>query len=137
MADIAAIRQALADNLGEVALQMQISPYRLPNPFPPCAYVIPTEQLWPDGQRVDIETFHFKVVVLVANNDDVAAQQLLDQLLASDGEFSIKAAIESDPELGGNADDLQVLKAEIGHLTKADAPTKTALGAEWTVAVYP
>lgn len=50
--------------------------------------------------------------VLVGRADDEASQKLLDGYLRGSGPASLKAAIESDPTLGGACDDVQVMRVQ-------------------------
>jgi hypothetical protein len=62
---------------------------------------------------------------------DKVAQLRLDELLASSGGISIKAALEVDTTLGGAVDDLRVVSAK-GHQF-FESSRGVALGSTWTV----
>jgi hypothetical protein len=100
----------------------------------PVANVI---QFMPDGITYDrtgsrgTDEWTWVVQAFVAANIEKAAQMRLDQLLASSGGLSIKAALEVDSTLGGAVDDLRVISAK-GHQLFETA-RGVALGSTWTV----
>jgi hypothetical protein len=146
MADIKAIRLALVERIKALELQLtQVSPYMLNNPTPPCAYVVFTDEHYPDGNRVLTDTLAFTVNALIAISSDVAAQEALDEFVSSNG-LGIRAALEQpDPgeqtvTLGGLISDLQVTRCRPDRLYPLKGrpdPHATALGAEWTALLYP
>lgn len=139
MADVRLLREGLAANLSTIP-GIQVSPYILANPTPPCAYVSlgPVEYDKTMRRGHDDWTFVVYVIVGVAA-PDVASQQRLDRMLASSGAESVKEALESDPTLGGSADDVHVVSATGPQTYERDAvqgATRVSyLGVEFTVAV--
>lgn len=140
MADVASLRAGLAANLARIP-GLQISPYILANPTPPCAYVAlsgPIEYDQAMGRGHDDWTFTVYVVVAMAS-PDVAAQQRLDRMLASHGAESVKEALEFDQTLGGAAESVHVPSTTGPQTYERDAVQGSTrvpyLGAEWTVVV--
>ena len=143
---LAAIRAGLVTNLNVLKTtyqDMQISAYILSNPTPPVIWVKPTtgavteyhqamqnRLTLQDGQ----ETWSLTVQAFVASGGDITAQMVLDELLATYGSHSVKAAIEADKTLGGATDDLIVRRC-ISYQEYQRADGTMALGAEWIVEV--
>ncbi len=75
------------------------------------------------------------VQAFTANIIDKAAQMRLDELLASSGGISIRAALESDDTLGGRCSELKVIDAE-GHQV-FEGQRGVAYGSTWTVHLLP
>lgn len=145
MSSLAAIRVGLVTNLNTLKTtyrDMQISPYVLSNPTLPTIWVKPTpgavteyhqamETMGnPDGQIM----WSITVQAFVGAGSDKTAQILLDELLATSGTSSIKAAIEADKTLGGAAEDLIVRRC-ISYQEYQRTDGTLALGAEWLVEV--
>lgn len=81
-----------------------------------------------------MDEWMWTVQAFVATNIDKAAQMRLDELLASSGATSVKAALEADPTLGGAVYDLQVVSAKGQQIF--DVPGRgVALGSEWSVQI--
>jgi hypothetical protein len=143
MADYVALCEALASNLATID-GLQESAYLLSNPTPPAAEVQVGETEYDKAMHRGLDTVMLTVRVFVAFASDIGAQKRLRAMLATDGTASVKAAIESDRTLGGQAEDLRVTKCtgergflrEIGGGTSGRGSTQGALlGAEWTVEV--
>lgn len=145
MSSLADIRAALAANLGTLKStyrDMQISPYVLSNPTLPTIWVKPAQDGVteyhktfetmgsPDGQA----TWMLTVQAFVAGGGDIAAQKVLDELLDTSGDHSVKAAIEADKTLGGAANDVIVRRC-ISYQEYQRPDGTLALGAEWHVEV--
>jgi len=140
MGSLAAIRQGLANNLATLKTtyqDMQVSPYVLSNPTPPVIWVKPTTGAVTEYHQAMIngqETWSITVQAFVAGGGDIAAQTLLDELLATSGAHSVKAAIEADKTLGGATTDLIVRRC-VSYQEYQRADQSMALGAEWIVEV--
>jgi hypothetical protein len=140
MSSLAAIRTGLAANLATLKTtyrDMQVSPYVLSNPTLPCIWIKPTQgavteyhQAMQDGQ----ETWTLSVQAFVGSGSDITAQTVLDELLATNGGHSVKAAIEADTTLGGTIDCLIVRRC-ISYIEYQRPDGSLALGAEWIVEV--
>ncbi|MDG4784356.1 hypothetical protein O7626_00515 [Micromonospora sp. WMMD1102] len=109
--DIKNIRAALATAAGTVVLPdgTRLQGYaRVPgSPDPPCAYPAQSDGTYGDTLD-DTVAATVTLRILTGRGEDEAAQELLDALLAADGPSSVRAAIESDPTLGGLCSDLAV-----------------------------
>jgi hypothetical protein len=133
MADLAAIRTALAANLSTIP-DLQVSAYVLSNPTPPSAVVFagPTEFDKAFGRGMDMLVFMVRVVVAAVS--DISAVVNLDPYMAGSGARSIKAAIESDSTLGGSVFDVSVVGTD-GEQIYTFEGRPPALGAEFRVEV--
>ena len=67
-----------------------------------------------------LDQANLDVVVLVQRFTERTGQNELDKYLAGSGDYSIKAAIESDRTLGGACDTLRVTSAEAGTYVSGD-----------------
>jgi hypothetical protein len=78
------------------------------------------------------------VQVIVGFTTDQGSQATLDRYLETSGEYSVKAAIESERPapctLGGVVQDLQVTSSS-GYRLYPRQTGEAVLGAEWTVVV--
>ena len=128
---LADIRAGLAANLAALS-DVQVSAYALSNPTPPCVEIVPAEIVYDKALRRGLDSYVVTVRVFVGMASDVGAQKRLDLILASSGSGSVKAAIESDPTLGGKCDDLRVRSASGYRVYGAEG---RLLGAEWDVEV--
>lgn len=132
--DLTAVREALAANLNRIN-GLDVSPLMLANPTPPAAHVYPATVDYDVsfGRGGDMQTLTIQVLAgLVLES---AAQQTLDQYLAGSGPFSVKEAAESDPQLGGACDDLEVTGSS-GYRELQVEGQPNRLVCEWTVVVY-
>lgn len=140
MASLADIRAGFAGNLATLQ-GIQVSAYVLGNPSLPTIWVRPAPAEGIEYHKAfanGLENWTFLVQAFFASGiTDIGAQKKLDELLASTGATSVKAAIESDKTLGGLVKDLKVERCT-GYLEYSNpAGTTTALGCDWTVVVYP
>jgi hypothetical protein len=134
MASLTDLREALASNLAAID-GLQESAYVLANPTPPAAEVVPAPIEYDKAMGRGLDKWTFLVRVLVGLTSDIGAQKRLDKMLASAGPDSVKAALETDPTLGGAADDLIVTRCSGYRTFKREGGT-LLLGAEWTTEVY-
>lgn len=107
MASLTDIREGLAANLAVIP-DLNASPFILGNPTPPCAEIEPGPTEFDLAFDRGLDRWTFTVRVMVALSTDQGAQRLLDQMLASSGTLSVKAALESDKTLAGACADLRV-----------------------------
>lgn len=133
MADIGEIRQALSDALDTIP-DLQTSPYLLASPTPPAAEIQPSMVSFDKAMRRGLDRLRFVVRAYVSLNLSEAGQKRLDRMLAGDGAFSIKAAIEADRTLGGACSDAHVTECT-GYRVYERIGAGSVLGAEWTVEV--
>lgn len=133
-ADPTQIRVAIAEALQTIPA-LQASPYVLSNPTPPSAHVMRGDVLYDQAMQGGTHVWTMRVQAFVALTTDQGAQALLDQFLAPDGSYSVKAAIEADTSLGGIVQDLHVTAAngEQQYVRDQGGPV---LGSEWTVEVW-
>jgi len=133
MADITAMRQALAANLGTVS-GLRTSPEIPDNPTPPIG-IINLDTIDYDGAfNGGLTTYNFVVTVIVGRAAERTMQRKLDGYCQPTGSQSVKVAIESERTLGGEAYDLRVERSNVvGSITIND---QIYLAAEFTVTVF-
>ena len=79
---------------------------------PPIALVAPLNTLNYDSTMArGADTYEIPVIVYISRVDAQTSQDDVDAYLASTGATSVKAAIESDPTLGGSAMSVRVISA--------------------------
>ena len=79
---------------------------------PPIALVAPINSLNYDSTMArGADTYEIPVIVYISRVDAQLSQDTVDGYLASTGATSVKAAIESDPTLGGAAMSVRVISA--------------------------
>lgn len=131
------IRPAIGVNLAHLieAEDLQFTPYMLAEPTPPTVQVLGSGDIFYDvamqrgGDQNEVIVQAF--VSLVA---DIAGQMKLDRLLMSSGDSSMKEAIERDTTLGGNVDDLRVVRSS-GHTIYRTKQNEQVIGSTWYVQV--
>src|SRR4051812_22392549 len=112
-ATLKAIREGLAANLA-VLNGVQISPYVLSNPQTPHIWIRPGEDdvvSYHLAMQNGLEDWHMMIEAFTGSPFAESAQMKLDELAASTGPTSLKAAVEADTTLGGVALDLVVTNA--------------------------
>jgi hypothetical protein len=127
------IREGIAEALGAID-GIQASAYMLPNPTPPTIQVFPEEVDYDEAGARGLDMWTLTVQAFVGTAGELEAQKLLDAYLSPAGATSVKAAIETDPTLGGVIDDLRVTKASGYRIYRIS--NFEYLGCEWTVEVY-
>lgn len=133
MATLRQIREGLAANLASIP-NLQQSAYMLSNPTPPSAEVVPGEVVYDQAFVRGHDVWMMKVRVMAGAVTDRGCQARLDRFLAPSGPDSVKAALESDPTLGGTVDDLHVQRSSGYQLMGRDGGGPV-LSAEWDVEV--
>ena len=112
MADLAAVRQALAttiqNNTTIGGFNLPCSPILMGQVNPPQALIAPQP-----GQSIVFDTldgglgfpgtvtYHLRVILLVSLGEDLSAQTYLDNLLSVDKAGSVISAIQDNERLGG------------------------------------
>ena len=131
--NVAAIREALAENLSALT-GLQVSPYLLSNPTPPCAMVFADEIEYDLAFRGGAHALNFIVRVIVPfAGGDIGSQVSLDEYRA--GARSIKGAIEAVSDLGGTVHDLRVKSVSADTLYGNQQGTLVGVGCEFRVYV--
>ena len=111
MALLTSIRDGLKTNLETIS---GLTAYEYVPDFidPPIALVAPLNTLNYDSTMArGADTYEIPVIVYISRIDAQTAQDEVDNYLASTGATSVKAAIESDPTLGGVAMSVRVISA--------------------------
>lgn len=130
MATVSGIRAGIAKNL-EAISGLRVSATMLDAPRPPVAMVYPDVVEYDLNANRGADTFTFIVLVLVGRADDRTAQNRLDAYV--NGPSSIKAAIETDRTLNGNADTCRV--TSMRNYQQVVVGETTYLGVEFEVEV--
>ena len=111
MALLTSIRDGLKTNL-ETISGLTAYEYVLDWIEPPIALVAPLNSLNYDSTMArGADTYEIHVIVYISRVDAQTSQDEVDSYLASTGATSVKAAIESDPTLGGAAMSVRVISA--------------------------
>lgn len=87
---------------------------------PPCAIVGQLDFTFDLDNARGLDQANLNVFVIVQRFSERTGLDRLDKYLAGSGDFSIKAAIESDRTLGGACDTLRVTSAESGTYQMGD-----------------
>lgn len=133
MADISAIRQGLATNIGTVP-GLRASAELIDNPSPPIAVINLDSIDYHGAMKNGLTTYNFVVTVIVGRAAEREMQRKLDAYCQPTGAQSVKAAIESNRSLSGTVFDLIVVSANpAGNIIIND---QTYLAAEFTVTVF-
>lgn len=133
MASIRAMRQAIATNLGSVS-GLRTSSLIPEDPKPPVAVVIFDRIEFDTAFGRGLDMYLFKVVVVMGRVNTRGTEETLDGYLSGSGSSALKAAIESDRTLGGEAQDLRVTSGEnVRELVVADI---TYVAADFLLTVY-
>jgi hypothetical protein len=134
MADVSALRAGIATNLATVSGLRTAA--TVPDQInPPVAVVMPTSITYDTAfARTGGDEYEFSVMVIVGRVDERMAQNKLDAYCSGSGAQSIKAAIQSNRTLGGQAFDCRVTSLRsYNQISVADV---TYLAAEFVVQVY-
>jgi len=133
MALVSDLREGIAKNLRTITGLRAVA--TVPdNPTPPIAVIYPQNIEFDDSFNRGLQTYSFRVVVIVGRADERSAQNRLDSFVASTGLTSIKLAIESDKTLSGKAFDTRVVA--MTNYGSIDISEVTYLSAEFTVLCY-
>src|ERR1044072_8938710 len=95
---IAQVRQAMADAIAAL-VPWDVNAYVLAQPNPPGVQILPPSIDFDFAMHRGQDVWTFTVQGYVPLTSDVAAQQLLDELIAPTG--GMKDALEADRTLGG------------------------------------
>jgi hypothetical protein len=78
----------------------------------PCGFCMFSDVEFNNAFRSGNPRYTFTVTIVVGRTADRAAQEALNGYLDMSGAKSVYAALESDPRLGGKAQDLVVIRAD-------------------------
>ena len=134
MADISTLRTAIATNLSTITGLRTAA--TVPDQInPPIAVVMPTSITYDLAfARNGGDEYEFSVMVIVGRVDERMAQNKLDAYCSGTGTQSIKAAIESNKTLGGQAFGCRV--TSLRSYSQVSVADVTYLAAEFAVQVY-
>jgi hypothetical protein len=129
---ITSMRTALATNLGTIS---GIRTYAdIPdNPAMPCAVVQLQSVNYDLAFNKGLTEYNFVITAIFGRIATSTAQRNLDALIST-GERSLKAAVESDRTLDGEAFDVRV--SEMTNLTSVTIGDITYLSADFAVTVF-
>jgi hypothetical protein len=130
MADISAIRTALATNLATIS-GLRTAAELPDNPNPPVGIVALDNIDFDLAFKQGLTLYNFTVTVIVGRAAEREAQRRLNSYCETTG---VKSAIESDRSLDGNAYDVRVTSVtSVGSIQLND---QTYLAADFQVVVY-
>ncbi len=133
MSSVAELREGIATNLRTISGLRAVA--TVPdNPTPPIAIIYPQNIEYDETFNRGLQTYTFRVVVVVGRVDERSAQNRLDSFVASTGSNSVKLAIESDKTLNGKAFDTRV--TTMTNYGSIDISEVVYLSAEFTVLCY-
>jgi hypothetical protein len=132
---ISAVREALAENIQRRFPSMQVSPYILSTPTLPAVFVFPGPVTYDLAMHRGADNTEFTVRAMVGPYGDIAAQQLMDQLLEPSGATSMKAAIEQDNTLGGLVYDVSATDCTGLRMYQPTPASSPVMGADWTLRI--
>lgn len=107
MATVTDLRNGIATNIQTIP-GVRTAATMPDNVNPPIAIIYPESISYDDTFQRGMQTYQFAVVMVVGRVSERSAQNSLDAIVASTGEYSMKLAIESDKTLGGKAYDVRV-----------------------------
>lgn len=132
-ATVTGIRTGLASTLGSIK-GLRTAAYIPEDPKPPIAVVMAPNISYDLSFQRGMDSYSFTVMVIVGRVSDRTAQATLDAFCNPVGAFSVKAAIHSDPTLGGACQNARVTEmTNYGSVAIGDVEY---LSAEFTVQVY-
>ena len=111
MASFSSIRAGLKTNL-ETISGLTVYDYVPDFLEPPIAIIAPLNTLNYDSTMArGADTYEVPVILYISRIDAETSQDTVDSYLVASGANSVKAAIESDPTLGGAAMSVRVISA--------------------------
>jgi len=133
MASITTMRQAIATNLSSIS-GLRTAALIPEDPKPPIAVVTFDNVNYDTSMGRGLDEYTFRVIVVVGRVNTRGAEQNLDAFMSGSGASSVKAAIESDRSLGGEANDLRVTTGT--NLREVVVSEATYLATDFVVTVY-
>lgn len=132
-ATISGIRTGLASTIGTIK-GLRTAAVIPDDPKPPIAVVLAPTISYDTAFGRGMDTYTFPVMLIVGRVSERTAQNQLDSFCSPTGAFSVKAAIHSNPTLGGACQSARVTEmTNYGSVTIGDVEY---LSAEFTVQVY-
>jgi hypothetical protein len=130
--NVNAVRQAMADALAHPA--MQVNAYAHSQPTPPGVQILPPSVVYDRtlGRGHDDWTF---VIQGFVSGADRGSQRLLDELIDTQGTFSVKNRLEADKTLGGLIEDMRVVAQSPARMVEIPGGNPMLL-VEWSVLIY-
>jgi hypothetical protein len=95
---------------------------------PPCAIIGQLDLVFDLNNARGLDSASVDVMVIVQRFSERTGQDKLDKYLSGSGDYSIKAAIESDRTLGGEVDTLRVTAAQSGVYQAAQLGVRLRIG---------
>ena len=112
MANLSSIRSGIATNLENIS-SITVFGFVPDSIEPPTAVVGVVDTLEYDSTMArGADTYNIPVFLYVSRIDAQDSQDTLDAFLASSGSSSVKAQVESDITLGGQAQSVRVVEAD-------------------------
>ena len=112
MANLSSIRSGIATNLENIS-SLTVFGFVPDSIEPPTAVVGVVDTLEYDSTMArGADTYNIPVFLYVSRIDAQDSQDTLDAFLASSGSSSVKAQVESDMTLGGQAQSVRVVEAD-------------------------
>jgi len=134
MADVSAIRVALAANLSAIP-DLQVSPYMLSDPSPPCGMIYHGRDDLMQSFGRGFDQLSLTIRIIVPFGSDIGSQVNLDAYRSGSGARSIKQAAESNPTLGGVVEKLDVTEISPDTVYASPSGATLGIGCEFTVAI--
>lgn len=133
MASITDLRTGIATNLATIS-GLRTASVIPEDPKPPIGIVTFDRVEYDTSMGRGLDTHIFRVILVVGRVDSRGAQTSLDGYLSGTGASSVKAAIEKDKSLGGDAQSLRVSSGEnLRELAIAEVPY---VAVDFIVTVY-
>lgn len=132
--DATAVRMALVDLLD--GIDANVVAYKTPPHAPihlPGLICYPPDTIEYRVAR-DTDRAVFPVVLLVGPQDPTA-WEVLEAFMSGTGVLSIRAALYSDPHLGGLVSNVRLLTSQSGAYSVGTGPDDNAIGAEFRVEI--
>ena len=133
MASITTMREAIAANLSSIS-GLRTAALIPEDPKPPVAVVTFDNVNYDTSMGRGLDEYTFRVIVVVGRVNTRGAEQHLDAFMSGSGTSSVKAAIERDRSLGGEANDLRVTTGT--NLREVVVSEATYLATDFVVTVY-
>jgi hypothetical protein len=123
---------ALAEALAHPS--MQVNAYAHSSPTPPGVQILPPSVNYDMTMTRGHDEWSFTIQGFVSGTDR-GSQRLLDELIDTQGQFSVKNRLESDKTLGGLIEDMRVTTQSTARMVEIPGGNPMLL-VEWTVLIY-